>query len=273
MGIDFVMFDWLADLSARWKPQGRSLMLGRQAYKVEEGLERRYRFAMRALGLEGEAADFLQPDGASETVFEKLGFPGMESLDFSAYEGATVVHDLNMPVPDSLHGQFDFIFDGGTIEHVFDVPAALRNVFHMLKPGGRFVSFNGMNGWPAHGIYQFNPELVWTFWARTAGCKVHRCCGVKKRQGKAVPHLHFPDPAEKGNRLKLKGKLPEGRVYLAYEVEKLPSSALGQIALQSDYETLWVGHAKAGETHVDGAANVRRRTRRPTITLDPPLQA
>lgn len=250
MGIDYVMFEWLADLATRWKPEGRSLMLGRQAYKVEPGLERRYRFALRTLGLEGEAADYLQDDGFSENILAKLGFTDMESMDFSPYEGAAIVHDLNTPVASNLHEQFDFILDGGTIEHVFDVPAALRNVFHMLKPGGRFVSFNGMNGWPAHGIYQFNPELVWTFWARTAGCKVHRCCGIKKRQGKAVPHLHFPDPAQRGNRLKLKGKLPEGRVYLAYEIEKLPGSALGQIALQSDYETRWDGHQNAGDTRL-----------------------
>jgi len=40
-------------------------------------------------------------------------------MDFSAYEGADLVHNLNQPVVKSLEGRFNFILDGGTTEHVF----------------------------------------------------------------------------------------------------------------------------------------------------------
>jgi hypothetical protein len=62
--------------------------------------------------------------------------------------------------------------------------------------------------------------------------------------------VRFEDPAVRGVRLKV--KLPEGRVYLYYEVERLDSSELGFTVLQSDYETKWASHGSAGATHLGG---------------------
>lgn len=252
MGVDYVLFERLAELSARFKPVGRTLMLGRQGFLVEEKYRAAYAEALARNGLEGAVEDYTQDDGFSETLMRKLGFGEMEALDFSDFEGAGIVHDLNAPVPEALHGQFGLIFDGGTIEHVFDVPQALRNVFHMLAPGGRFVSANGMNGWAGHGLYQFNPELVWTFWTRGAGCEVHDCRGIAKAPREGDAPVAFRDPAITGKRLRLKGKIPPRRFYLYYEVERLPTSALvsGPV-LQSDYETKWAGHENAAETRLD----------------------
>ena len=251
MGVDYVLFERLCALSARFRPEGRTLMLGRHGFAIQGQFARRYDRAMKRHGIEGTRFDLLQDDGYCERLMQRLGFGAMEAMDFSDYEGAGIIHDLNRPVPEALHGQFGLIFDGGTIEHVFDVPQALRNVFHMLRPGGLFVSANGMNGWTGHGIYQFNPELVWTFWGRTAGCRVHDCRGIKKVPVPDDHHIAFPDPAETGRRLRLKGKVPEGRVYLYYEVERLPGSALGSTMLQSDYETKWAGNTNAGATRLD----------------------
>ena len=226
-------------------------MLGRHSFAIEPKMARNYVRTLKVNGIDATPEDFLQEDGFCETLMRKLGFGEMEAMDFSDYEGAALLQDLNKPIPASLEGQFDFIFDGGTIEHVFNVPVALENVFRMLRPGGRFVSANGMNGWTGHGIYQFNPELVWTFWGRTAGCAVHECLGIKKVPARDAPYLVFNDPALTGKRLRLRGKVPEGRVYLYYEVERLPTSSLGAVMLQSDYETKWASHNNAGATRLD----------------------
>ncbi|MEL7114712.1 MAG: hypothetical protein AAGP08_03835 [Pseudomonadota bacterium] len=110
-----------------------------------------------------------------------------------------------------------------------------------------------MNGWPGHGLYQFGPELVWTFWRRTARCEVHDCRGITKAPiDMEEYHVTFPDAAETGKRLRLKGKIPRGRFYLYYEIERLPTSSLTEDTLQSDYETRWHGHDNAGETRLDG---------------------
>ncbi len=254
MGVDYVLFERLCELSTRFKPEGRTLGLGRHTFRIESQFAKLYRRAMEKYGIPGKRFDFLQEDKYYETLMEKLGFGQIESMDFSDYEGATVLHDLNKPIPEDLEQQFGFIFDGGTLEHVFNIPVALENVFRMLKPGGRFVSANGMNGFNGHGLYQFSPDLVWTFWRRTANCTVHDCRGITKApENLKEYHLKFRDPAELGRRLRLRGRIPHSRFYLYYEVERRPDSAIAETTLQSDYETKWAGHENAGEIRLDGA--------------------
>ena len=250
MGIDYALFERLCELASRYRPKGRTLMLGRHKLPVQERYATRYQTALDRHGLDLRLEDCLQDDGYCETFMRKLGFGEMEALDFSDYEGATILQDLNDPVPQALEGQFDFIFDGGTIEHVFNVPVALTSVFRMLGTGGRFVSANGMNGWPLHGLYQFNPDLVYSFWSRMCGCKVHGCMGVVKKPGRKDVQIAFRDPAETGKRLRGKN-FPTGRVYLYYEVERLDSSQLGDRTLQSDYETRWATANNAAKTRFD----------------------
>jgi len=63
---------------------------------------------------------------------------------------------------------------------------------------------------------------------------------LHKIPGTAKP-LNFPDAAETGRRLRLKGKIPAGRMYLYYEVEKTSAQPIIGSALQSDYEVKWAG--------------------------------
>lgn len=237
MGIDLAQFRHLTELSSRYSPQGRSLMLGRQSLKLNPKNRLRINRMLRMSGHDMVWRDLAQEDGFAETMWEKLGFGRVETMDLSDYEGAGILHDLNDPIPDALVGQFDFIFDGGTIEHVFNVPVALMNVFRMLRPGGRFVSANGMNGWVGHGFYQFNPDLVWTFWKRACGCTVHRCLGVARDEN--AEDIEFLDVGDYGTRLRLRDKLPTTRVYLYYEIEKPEGAVYQGRVLQSDYLARW----------------------------------
>src|SRR5262245_17809792 len=76
---------------------------------------------------EKQAASLAHPPQWADDLFRLLGAEEVVSLDASGYEGATVVHDLNEPIPEALAGQFDFVFDAGTLEHIFDFPRAVRN--------------------------------------------------------------------------------------------------------------------------------------------------
>lgn len=251
MGVDIEIFGRLVELSTRFRPKGRTLMLGRQKFIPLERFGWRYEKILTDNGYDLSLDEVTQDDGYSETLFEKLGFGPIETMDFSDYEGASVIHDLNLPVLKKLEKKFGFIFDGGTLEHVFNVPVALESVFRMLRVDGRFLSVNGLNGWHGHGMYQFNPELVWSFWRRNCGCAVHECRGIQKTPKGVGAQVRFPDPAERGGRLRLNRMVPDGRIYLYYEIERLKTSALKGRVLQSDYEDSWRAHETAGETRFD----------------------
>lgn len=249
MGIDAPMFLRLTDLSTRIDAPKRALMLGRQKFDGNPRLARWYDKALADAGVEAKQPDLLADDGFSEAALAKLGFGAVESLDYSDFEGCDHTHDLNLPIPKKLSKKFDLIIDAGTLEHVFNLPQALTNVFDMLKSGGVFVACNPFNGWPAHGLYQFGPELVWTFWKRNAGCEVLNCMMLPKHPAK--PGMDLPDQAELGHRIRMKGRVPEGRVYLYYEVRKPKGAKITGRTLSGDYQTIWA--AKGAQSEKLGA--------------------
>src|SRR4029077_10267153 len=92
---------------------------------------------------------------------EFLDAESVETLDYSTYEGASIVHDLNSPVPASLHGRFDAVIEAGSLEHIFNFPMAIRNLMRMTKVGGWVFITTVANNLCGHGFYQFSPELIY----------------------------------------------------------------------------------------------------------------
>jgi SAM-dependent methyltransferase len=114
----------------------------------------------------------LKPDHASsnfisdESLFLALGFDEYAAIDYSAYESADYVFDLNQSdPPPSLLESCDLIVDCGTIEHVFHLPNALRNIFRMLKSDGRVIHLAPSSNYIDHGFYMFSPTLFWDFYS------------------------------------------------------------------------------------------------------------
>ena len=97
---------------------------------------------------------------SDQTLFRALGFDEVLSVDISDYEGSEIIADLNQEIPPELEGRFDAVFDGGTMQHIFDVPQVLRNLHRTLKPGGRLVfSAVPVNNHVDHGCYILSPTL------------------------------------------------------------------------------------------------------------------
>ena len=47
--------------------------------------------------------------GYCEPFFEDLGFKVIDSLDVSSYEQASIIHDMNLPIPENSK-KYNFIF-------------------------------------------------------------------------------------------------------------------------------------------------------------------
>ncbi len=109
-----------------------------------------------------------------ENFLRLLGASEVLAADVSPYEGAELVHDFNLPVPDALEQRFDLIVDGGTLEHVFNFPTALRNCMRMLRVEGRLLLFTPVNNYCGHGFYQFSPELFYRAFSPENGFVVER---------------------------------------------------------------------------------------------------
>lgn len=99
--------------------------------------------------------------GYAEDLFKSLGAKTVDSMDVWDGEGATIVHDLNKPIPERLHKAYTCVFDGGTIEHIYDETQTFENAFGMVENGGHFLCEHVANNAMGHGLRTFSPELMW----------------------------------------------------------------------------------------------------------------
>ncbi|MEX0305940.1 MAG: hypothetical protein AB3N12_01015 [Ruegeria sp.] len=221
----------------------RVLMLGRQRMRVTERFVPAINRLLDELKFDLTFEDLQQEDGYTETFFKTLGARTVDSLDISDFEGANRIHDLNAPVPEEMIECFDLVFDGGTTEHIFDVAACMDNLNSLLAPNGVLCACSPGNNWFAHGFYQFGPELVYGYWKHGCGFDVLNCAMLPQMpRNKELP---IPDPAVTGTRPRMRGKVPNQRVYLYYEVRKGEQAHRWQRALQTDYVRKWRDHEVA----------------------------
>jgi SAM-dependent methyltransferase len=166
-----------------------------------------------------------------DTLLTELGARQANAFDASDYEGANFVADLNAELPDDLAGRFSLVIDGGTLEHVFDLPRAIRNVARMLRVGGHFISVNGANNFMGHGFYQFSPELFYRVFSPENGFEVESL--VLTEVNEDGIWYEVTDPAVAGERVTL---VNNARTYLMMRSRKVAEVAMFQRPpQQSDY--------------------------------------
>ncbi|MDP2738956.1 MAG: hypothetical protein Q8O82_09750 [Pseudorhodobacter sp.] len=192
MGISLIPAMFLARHAKDVGDAKRGIILGRQ--KLHLHGRKLDRFAAGAVnqGFELTAADLVQDDGFTETLFARLGYPPIEALDFTDKEGAQHIHDLNKPVPASLKARFDIVIDGGTSEHIFYIGQALDNCHAMLRPGGLMLSFVSCDGWFGHGFFQTGPDVPWRYWHHARGYEMLEVSVVSRKV--ALRLTAIPDP-------------------------------------------------------------------------------
>lgn len=212
-----------------------SLTLGRQHFLLSHAETARL---MADCGLRAaEHADMFRGEYPmyAEPFWKLLGASRVETLDMSEFEGATLVHDLNRPVPEAWKLQFDAVCDVGTLEHVFDFLTAVRNCLEMVKVGGHFLAVTPANNLLGHGFYQFSPELFYRILSPAHGFEVERMVAVE--YGPRRRWFDVPDPAVAGARVQLVNRYP---VMLMVQARKTGLAPLGvETPQQSDYVRMW----------------------------------
>jgi hypothetical protein len=225
----------------------RVVTLGRQSLCLHR---REIRTLSREFGLrmEGARPTWAGPqfgDYSDEFFRQCLGTTDLRFLDVSNYQGASLIHDMNDPVPTDWYQRFDAVVDGGTLEHVFSVPQALANMMRLASVGGHIFSTTPANNLCGHGFYQFSPELMFRAFARPHGFRLLRVALLEERYpgtelAPTVSAYSVRDPKDVGRRAGLISRRP---ILISVEAEKIAhldepfvSASTPQ---QSDYTAQW----------------------------------
>jgi len=247
---------------------GRVAMLGRQAYLgVEPRALARVMGGAAAGVTTSDARDLLEREGGyAEGFYRRLGATGVDSFDYSDYEGATHRWDMNEPLPEAFRGEYDFVFDGGTLEHVFDYPRALREALTLLRVGGVMLSATPANSYLGHGFYQFGPDLPMAVLRPENGLE---CLGVYLVEMKPGSKFYrvAPPGASRGRAL-ASTLWPAIMYFLARRVGEVPERLQ---AFQPDYSQAWDAGSYGSEKGdgQDGRSGAERGVRKLLSGFDP----
>jgi len=212
----------------------RTLTIGRQSlFPSEMALGR----VFAILGIRENANRFLSENKFGEQFLSLLGASEVASIDFSSYESASIIHDLNDPIPESLRNQFSVVYDGGSLEHVFNIHQALMGVMEMVEPGGHFLQASVANNFMGHGFWQFSPEMLFRAFSADNGYHVEAMLLHERAPG--ADWYLVSDPDEVRARVELCNSLPTYVLTIAKRVRG--GEIFARPPQQSDYASLWTG--------------------------------
>lgn len=187
-------------------------------------------------------------DDYSDPIFEILGTRKLDTLDFSAYEGATIIHDLNVPIPRNLHNSFSCVVDSGTLEHVFNFPVAIKSCMEAVKVGGHYIGITPANNQLGHGFYQFSPELIYRIFSEENGFKILKMV-ITVPDSENLVWYEVADPKTVNNRVMLVNNIPLSLMFIA---EKTALKDIFSVTpQQSDYSATWNAFRSVKENNAE----------------------
>jgi hypothetical protein len=122
MGLVLNSLKFLLDARQSGARFDETLTLGRQHMTLSPEravlLLRDYNLWPPPGGEESFLAELKKAQWRFELFARSLGAKNVSSMDVSGYEGATIVHDLNLPVAPALHERFDAVIDGTSMTRI-----------------------------------------------------------------------------------------------------------------------------------------------------------
>lgn len=250
MGLNRQGIAFLAALPRLGVDFERTLTIGRQMAFAEAG-DICDAFAEAGAPIDRGTASRLKAQGGwfADPLLEHLGARVLESVDASGYEDATVVHDLNEPLPPEHRGAYSVVFDGGSLEHVFDFPRAFKTCLEAVAVGGHYVAITPVDSHSGHGFYQFTPELY--FRALSPENGFDPPLTLRRSKNPFSRWYRVADPAVVGHRVERPALIPSLLYIAAKKVEHRPIFATPP--QQSDYASAWSAAAATEEDDGGGA--------------------
>lgn len=236
MGIDANSLIFLLSAKKSGVLFENTMMIGRQQI-VMTSLEFKALLSRFQFHCDDETAQRILNDnnGFAERLFQFLGAENVLSLDLSSYENATHIHDMNFPIPENFHGPYSLVFDGGSLEHIFNFPTAMQNCMEMVSEGGHFIGITPANNLMGHGFYQFSPDLFYSIFSSSNGFKIERMYIAECVFG--APFFRVTRPAVTKNRIELRNNR---QTYLFVQARReCVVPIFKHTPLQNFYSQLW----------------------------------
>jgi SAM-dependent methyltransferase len=228
MGIDFTGLRALAFSKRVYGFDFReTVMLGRQEIHF---WKEEYMAVRKNAKLDFEYDEAIELGQFAEPLFQKMGAQKVTSVDAAGYEGASVIHDFNLPLPENLFGAFDTFVDFGSIEHVFNVAQAIDNISSIVKVHGSILIVTIANGFSGHGFYQYSPEFFYSVFSERNGFGDTSVFLVDTSRPKTWHFIKSPA------RLKRRNQIPFGKQFWIAVFSRKYSDVKGLEVIQSDYE-------------------------------------
>jgi hypothetical protein len=202
---------------------GRTITMGRQCVHLHQN----YISQKVGQSYEHKFADYCEP-----LLLNFFGATSVDSLDATTYERATMLHDLNLPL-DKVPPRFDTLIDFGTLEHIFNLPQALLNLWSFCAEGGQILHALPANNFCGHGFWQFSPELFLSMYRPENGFENTEVFLARTQKSDTWYRVSAPTNGKRVNIRTL------GEVYVIVRtiMKKRPLSTF--TVQQSDYVDLW----------------------------------
>jgi hypothetical protein len=245
MGLDVPSIQLLCCAKSMGVDFSDTMMVGRQTINTSPAIAASI---MNKIGISPRLTAGWQENQFAEPLFRLLGAAEVSSLDISSYQGTSHLHDLNKPLPPHLREKFTVVHDGGTIEHVFNIPQAFKNCMEMVRVGGHFIQVNVANNYMGHGFWQFCPELIYRVFSAENGFRtrivlMHETDVLRQTGASYGAWYAVSDPASCHSRVELVNTRP---TYICTIAERISvKEPFTEPPQQSDYVVTWKGQPPA----------------------------
>ena len=135
-----------------------------------------------SLGVIGRQENFIDPKNkiipknlkhfaknkyADDLICSILALKNIKSFDISNKDNPSQILNFNNLITEPE--KFDAFFDGGSLQHTFNIPVVLKNISNHVKEGGLILHAVSSNNLCGFGFYQFSPEFFINYYSEKNG--------------------------------------------------------------------------------------------------------